>query len=214
MDLSRQRLLVPSIIKTIPILVIGAGSIGSNVTNVLCRMGAENVTLYDKDTLSPENVAPGFGGMNWLSTNKAKAVKDKIASELGTTINAMPYRYRRQHADAEIVIVTVDSMIVRQHIWYENRINGWKLWLDARMGKDQAGVYACRGVDDYKWYVDSINREGAALACGEKATAPICAGLVPGMVGIMVMRYIHGLKVPRSLFTKVLLEEPFFSVDM
>ncbi len=216
LDLSRQQLLVPRTIGETTFLVIGAGSLGSNVTNVLCRLGAGSVTVFDRDTLSSANVAPGFAGMNWLGEPKVGALANKLYDELGVRITPVASRYKGQRVDADIVVVTVDSMQARRDIWaVRQRIEGWVLWIDTRMGKDQAGVYVVRTSADHAWYEASIAREGAALACGEKATAPISVGLVPGFVGTVVMRYLRGRPMPRSMFAKVLLDDaPFISVDM
>lgn len=160
---------------------------------------------------------PSYAGKNWLGKSKVVALAEKIQYETGSSaIIPIERNYTGQRESADVVIVTVDSMEARRRIWANReRINGWNLWIDARMGKDQAGVYCVRNEQDIPWYEGSLAREGAQLVCGEKATASICGGYVPGMVGTMIMRYIRDLPMPRSMFVKVLLEpQPFFSVDM
>jgi len=218
MDLSRQALLIPAhAIGELTFLIIGLGSIGSNVANVLSRMGASTQTWYDRDITSLENVAPAFSGINSIGDTKVDTAYARIQQDLGEeevkNIRAYPYFYKNQREHADIVIVGVDSMEVRREIWANNRIEGWKLWIDGRMGEDQAGLYIVRENDDYEWYEESLARPGAELMCGEKATAPICAGLIPGMVGSVIMRYVNGLTVPQSIFVKMLLDfGMFFSV--
>lgn len=216
MDFSRQTLLVPDSVSSLSVLVIGAGSLGSNTTNILARMGVGNLLTFDRDTLKEENLAPSCSGLDWLGENKARAIAEKIQVELDIAVAFNTNNYIGQRTFAEVVVVTVDSIAARREIWKSrSRIDGLRLWIDARMGKDQGGIYVWRGEQDTEWYEKSLSREEAPLECGQKATAPICAGLIPGFVGVAVMRYLRGLSVPRGMFAKVLLADmPFISVDM
>lgn len=191
-------------------LIIGAGSLGSGITNIITRMGAQDITVFDRDKLEPANIAPSFASRQHLGQPKVTALQDKLHTETGFKIKAVNDSFGQQMFDVDIVVISVDTMNMRRYIWDNHRIN-YELWIDARMGGDQAGVYTHVSGFPTDTYDKGIRREGAQLPCGEKATAPISAGLVPGMVGMIVMRYIHELPIPSEIFTKVLIEPVFFS---
>jgi len=214
MVLSRQAEIIPISIGETSFTVIGAGSIGSHVTSMLVKMGATKVTVHDPQRVSTENVGPSLYGMNNVNELKVECLRGLLLTETGVEITAIPRLYRIEPLESEVVIVTIDSMEGRRRIWDSHRIK-WKLWVDARMGFDQCGVYVCNAYDDHSvdLYVKSILRQGAALPCGQKATAFISGGLVVGLVGTIIARYLRGLSVPTELFYKGFLEStPFFSV--
>ena len=210
LDLSRQSELVPSTISDTQFLIIGAGSLGSSITNVIARMGARQITLYDPDILSEENIAPSFASKYNVGYSKTGPVQAMLSDQLGIRINTYEHAFFRQQHDADVVITAVESMNVRRSIWQSHRIN-YKLWIDARMGNDQAGVYTHLFGAPTEVYELTLSRPGEELACGQKATAPISVGLVPGFAGTIVMRYLNNLPIPSEIFVKVLMEDMFMS---
>lgn len=195
--------------------MIGVGSIGSMATSMLIRMGVKHLTAYDKDIVNIENVGPSAYGLNDLTKMKTGALQDSLLTATGISITVKNRFYTSQREEADVVVITVDSMEARRFIWERKNISGWKLWIDARMGFDQCSVTTCMS-DDPKsitFYEKSIAREGAPLPCGQKATAFISGGVVVGFIGTVIARYVKGLPVPRELFYKGFVEDaPFFSV--
>ena len=193
-------------------MVIGAGSLGSNITNIIARMGARNITVYDNDILTPENLAPSFASRQDLSMPKVDALKAKLYAELGIEINAVNDAFGKQRGFSNVMVIAVDSLNMRRYIWNNHRYE-YDIWIDARMGDDQAGVYThVRGCPT-EFYESTMEREEAQMLCGQKATAPLCVGLVPGMVGVVIMRYLNQLSIPKEMFAKVLMPIMFYSIS-
>lgn len=67
--------------KEFDILVIGCGSIGSDIVFQLARSGFKNITLVDNDKLSEENIYRHFLGKNRGGKEKSKAKLLKIEFE-------------------------------------------------------------------------------------------------------------------------------------
>jgi len=180
------------------------------MTNTLVRMGAESILLQDFDTVKEENVAPSFFSTRDVKAPKTHAVRDRIYSDFGFYINISEEAYSRQIRDVDIVIITVDSLNMRRTIWNNHRIT-YRLWIDARMGFDQVGVYSHLFGAPVDTYELTLSRPGEPLPCGQKATAPLSIGLVPGLVGTVVMRYLRELPIPSEIFAKVLMDDMFVS---
>lgn len=215
MTLSRQALIVPEHIQHLKILLIGAGSIGSMTALMLLRMGVQTLTVYDKDVVNIENVGPSAYGLNDLTRTKLDALRDLALTTTGISITTKNRFYTSQREQADVVIVTVDSMEARRFIWERQNISGWKLWIDARMGFDQCSTTTCFSDDSesMEFYAKSIARAGAPLPCGQKATAFISGGIVVGFIGTVLTRWIRGLAVPTEIFYKGFVDDaPFFSV--
>lgn len=215
MTLSRQALIVPEHIQHLKILLIGAGSIGSMTALMLLRMGVKTLTVYDKDVVSIENVGPSAYGLNDLTRTKLDALQSLALTSTGISITTKNRFYTSQREEADVVVVTVDSMEARRFIWKHQRISGWRMWIDARMGFDQCSTTVCfsDNPESTEFYSRSIARAGAPLPCGQKATAFISGGIVVGFIGTVLTRWIRGLPVPQELFYKGFVDDaPWFSV--
>jgi hypothetical protein len=215
MTLSRQALIVPEHIQHLKVLMIGAGSIGSMTASMLLRMGVKNLTVYDRDTVSIENIGPSIYGLNDLTKTKTASLHDLLLTATGISITTKNRFYTSQRETADVVIVTVDSMEARRFIWERQQIAGWRMWIDARMGFDQCSTTVCFSDNpkSTEFYSRSIARAGAPLPCGQKATAFISGGIVVGFIGTVLTRWIRGLPVPQELFYKGFVDDaPWFSV--
>ncbi len=62
------------------VLVIGAGSLGSYILSELPKMGIGNITVFDNDDLSDENIMRHRLGSLYTNTNKAFAMKFELES--------------------------------------------------------------------------------------------------------------------------------------
>ena len=62
------------------VTVFGVGSLGSKITEMLCRSGVENFTIVDYDQFSPENLSRHILTTKDLFLNKAISLKKRILS--------------------------------------------------------------------------------------------------------------------------------------
>lgn len=134
------------------------------------------------------------------------------------SIETIEERYRSQPLDdTDIIVVGVDSLETRQSIWNHRHMFGdWSLYLDGRIGYDQASVYAVRNGDEAAaaHYESTLLRPTGELPCGQKATAYICY-LIAGMLGSLVVLWLNRQPLPHEMYQKTMLESgagPFYSV--
>lgn len=60
------------------VLVIGCGSIGSNLVKSLVDIGVKDFTLIDNDILTSENIARHYCGASYLNKHKVEAIKEEL----------------------------------------------------------------------------------------------------------------------------------------
>lgn len=203
-NLSRQREIVQG---TADVLIIGSGSLGSNAANVLASIGCK-VTLFDGDVWSEPNIAPSFTMKELLGEKKATSTAELINERLGAdNVVGVDSYYEDQNLKCDVLVLAVDSLRVRRQIYRKGLIE-YELLIDARMGFDQGGVYNHVPGQNDDWYEKWLNVEPAPLPCGQKATAFVSAGLVPGAVGMVVARYINNIPIPKRVFFQTLTDVP------
>lgn len=191
-NLSRQRDILNFRSDEWPLLVIGAGGIGSNSVYMAASMGFEHITVYEPDTIEPANYAPQFYGESHLYERKATELRFEIHNKLGILIKAFPELYARQSETARIVLCAVDSMPARRRIWKQHRIKGAEWWLDGRMGGTIWSLY-CVNLRDSRQvacYEKTLDMPNGEIPCGEKATAFLTKGVIPGDIGVCLYHIV------------------------
>jgi len=141
--LTRQLEIIPVKVLNEKITIIGAGAIGSFTALTLAKMGFENITVYDDDTIEDENINSQFFRLSDVGRRKVEALRDLIEDFTGVNISYFPSRYEGGKIKG-IVISAVDSMEARRLIWEEHKdfSIGTRLVIDPRMGAEQALCYA------------------------------------------------------------------------
>jgi len=149
---SRQSDLIPArVMGQLKFCVIGCGGIGSNVVELLARMGAQSITVYDDDEVKEVNVAPGafrIGEVGQYKASTLQAVAHKVTND--GVVKPITRRYMMQSGEYNIVIVTIDTLSGRRDIWERNSLD-WEWWIDARMGRDIGCAYCVSGVLEHEW---------------------------------------------------------------
>lgn len=183
--LTRQMDLIPIEVLGEPITIIGAGAIGSWVTLALAKMGFENLTVYDFDSVDVENLNSQFYPRDAVGTKKVIALNKLVWDFCG---HGIEIRECYDHgAFPGIVISAVDSMEVRKLIWdnHKNKSFGTRAIIDPRMGAEQALLYVMNPMDaaDQATYEKTLYTDKDAVHehCTAKSTiytANMLAGLV------------------------------------
>jgi len=128
--------------------IIGCGSVGSTVAELLARHGCEKFTLYDFDIVEPKNIANQMFIQKQVGMLKTAAVTEIIQS---INPEAKVYTYEEGWTDQPLdgyVFLAVDNIEVRKSIVKSNLYNEYvKAMFDFRTGLTDAQHYAADWFD-------------------------------------------------------------------
>ena len=68
------------------------------------------------------------------------------------------------------------------------------------MGGPQSEVYVVHRDGDRKAYLDTVPEENTELECGEKSTAFLTKGIIPGFIGTVIYRIVNDQDPPTKMF--------------
>ena len=135
-----------------PILLIGAGRIGSWTALFLAKLGLKDITVFDPDIVENQNRANQLYGESSIGKRKVVSLQEDIyrfsSIYIKWTSAVFPGLIRDFLMDRReqgyIVLVTVDSMKSRQAIfeWLRENWMNVHLFIDARTGGDRGTVFA------------------------------------------------------------------------
>lgn len=165
--------------------IIGCGSVGSTVAELLVRLGITKFVLYDFDQVEPHNLANQMFKHSDIKTPKVDAVKriiTEINPEAESTIEICPEGYKDQRLNG-YVFLCVDNIDLRREICTKHRMNrSIKAVFDFRTRLEDAQHYAAnwgdmKQVDNLLKTMDFTHDEAHAAtpvtACGtELGVAP------------------------------------------
>lgn len=123
--------------------VIGCGSVGSTVLELLARFGLTKFSVYDFDTVEPHNLVNQMFTQKHIGMPKVEAVRN-ILQEINSEIEVKMYPkgWDGQPLDG-YVFLAVDDIGVRKKIAEENKYNEFvKAMFDFRTGLTDAQHYA------------------------------------------------------------------------
>lgn len=104
--------------------IIGCGSIGSNVAELLARYGIEDLVIYDFDIVESHNIANQLyteEDVSYPKTERLAQLLYKINPKLKSTLDIRG-KYENQML-TDYVFMCVDSVEVRQQIVKNNMMN-------------------------------------------------------------------------------------------
>lgn len=136
--LTRQLDIIPVKALGTPITIIGAGGIGSTTVFTLAKMGFANITVWDFDTVSVENMNNQSYRFKDIGMYKVQALADIVKEFTDIDLGFRAEKWEGQDLHG-IVISAVDSMKVRKDIWSFVKNNPAVTWLiDPRMSAESA----------------------------------------------------------------------------
>ena len=125
--------------------IIGCGSVGSTVAELLARFGLTKLTLYDFDTVEPKNLANQLYRQEHIGTAKTEALTGmlrEINPEIKNMIKVEPEGYTGQKLSG-YVFLCVDNIELRRKIAEANKDNPYvKAMFDFRTRLTDAQHYA------------------------------------------------------------------------
>jgi molybdopterin/thiamine biosynthesis adenylyltransferase len=157
LNLWRQFDIIPEEKLKTPIIVIGAGGVGSILVLLLAKMGMEDITVYDPDTIEDHNIPNQMFPFEKLGLNKAEAMGEIGFEWAETKIISVADKY--DGAIAPIIVSGVDSMEARKEIWGMIKMNaGVKMYIDCRMGAEFLTIYTVKPFlsDDITYYENKL----------------------------------------------------------
>lgn len=185
-DYKRQLALLPSnMLNRLPFTLIGAGGIGSPIAFTLAKMGVEQLTIWDHDTIERHNLPNQFYKLSQIGRGKAESLALNIAEY--AQIRAIPIGRRYDGSTLNgIVVSAVDSIEARQEIWEGVRKSRpAALYVETRMAGELFQVYPVpladrERVQDYtqRLYKKVKVYKAVCTAAAIFYTVEACAGLV------------------------------------
>lgn len=161
----------------VPIHIIGAGAIGSFTALMLAKMGAEDITVWDSDVVSVENMSCQFYRFSDIGKKKVSALAEIIELFTGVKIKTIPIHWdaRASQDTRGLVISAADSMEVRRELFnFCQKDYRIRWFMDARMGAETALMYVMQPdkAEDRTSYANSLYSEKDAVQekCTAKAT--------------------------------------------
>lgn len=185
-----------------PIVIIGAGAVGSAVVVTLAKMGCSDITVWDDDILEEHNVPNQLCKPSMVGRPKVEALRELTSELTEVTIRTENRRYRGQKL-VGVVIVTVDSMDARLTIWERVKLDpDVPLLIDARMGGEFARIYAVHPCDpeEIDFYEENLyaSSEAERLPCSARSII-YCPQVVAGFIALLVKQHATGSPLPREL---------------
>jgi len=139
--------------------IIGCGSVGSTVAELLVRFGVTKLTLYDFDTVEPKNLANQMFRQEHVGMDKTEALAEmlfEINPEIGKVVKCDPFGYTMQKLSG-YVFLCVDNIELRRNIAVAHKNNPYiKAMFDFRTRLTDAQHYAAVW-SDMKMVEDFIN---------------------------------------------------------
>lgn len=193
-----------------PIHVIGCGALGSWIVFFLNKMGFDNVTVYDFDTVEEHNLPNQMFKEEDIGLKKVYAMEDIIQN-----FNYDDYRNYRFVTDKVgrkdvkkmegIIFSAVDSMRTRELIYKGFRENDkLEMFLDGRLSIYGYYTYAVTKDSEFK-YEDTLysDEEAEVSACGVSQTALPSAVMCASTMIMNMIEYLNGNPPEESIMISV-----------
>ena len=183
--------------------IIGCGSVGSTLAELLARFGLTNLTLYDFDTVEPHNLANQMFRQKHIGMPKVDALIEMLAEinpEIGNNLKPAKEGYTGQRLSG-YVFLCVDNIELRREIAAKNKDNPHiKAMFDFRTRLTDAQHYAAnwsdiRMVNDFLRSMAFSHEEASAETPVSACNVSLSAAPVIRMIcALGVMNFINFVK--------------------
>lgn len=196
MDFWRQLNVVsPSDLADLRVTMIGVGGIGSPTILALAKMGVENITVFDPDTVEPHNLPNQMYRFSDLGQTKVEGISSICRDFAGVELKKVAERFN-DHPLSGIVISGVDTMSARKEIWGKIRWNpSVLLYIEARMGAEVARIHSVHSCDpsEVRWYETTLYSDEQASEAPCTARAVIYnVFMIAALVANQVKKFAKG----------------------
>ena len=172
---ARSHLLVPKGIADKRALIIGAGTVGSNVAFALAAIGVRHFTIVDHDEVGIHNLPSQVFTSKQVGYSKAVSLGDNLLDRFGLdglSIEAVADKFTPRFegkGEYDIIVSGADSMTVRKAVAMWARGSNARV-IDSRCGGHEVQTWAYDAADDdqYQTYMSTMYADSEAdpLPCG------------------------------------------------
>lgn len=139
----------PALIKNEWVRIIGCGSVGSTVAELIARFGITKIALYDFDVVEPHNIVNQMFTHRQIGMPKVEAVRE-ILYDINPEVNIEMHDNGWEQGEPldGYVFLAVDNIEIRKEIVKDNRFNEFiKAMFDFRTGLTDGQHYAADWTD-------------------------------------------------------------------
>ena len=207
MDTTRQKDILDKDRCSIPISIIGVGGIGSPVCLCLAKMGFDNITVYDFDTVESHNIPNQFHIPNNIGKLKVDSMKELTNQLTGCRIIPINNRITQDSNQLKgIVICAIDNMPERKIILEKSEYA--QLFIDARMSAEKYSITTIqpRLSKHIDFFNEGFYTKGDQEPCTAKSIM-YCPMAIAGDIGSIVKRFIMNQKYPNFIYRDLLLDK-------
>lgn len=173
--------------------IVGAGSIGSNLTLLLARLGIKEITVYDHDTVEDHNLGHQAFRLEDIGVPKVVALQDLVKKACDIDIKTVQEKIDGSNIDTDILVLGTDSMESRKTISENAK---YSFIVDGRMGGEAILVYSCPELEIDKYNETLYSDEEASNApCGGRSIGYV-SYIVSALMEIAIKKIILAEEVP------------------
>lgn len=172
---ARSHLLIPEGMQYKRVLVIGAGTVGSNVAFALASIGVRDFTIVDFDEVGIHNLPSQVFNFDQVGANKATALHTNMCKRYGMEAmksRTVPEKFTPRFpgkGEYDIIVSAADSMTVRKMVAMWARGSNARV-IDTRCGGHEIQTWAYDAHDSVQFdtYSSTMYSDGDAdpLPCG------------------------------------------------
>lgn len=184
--------------------IIGCGSVGSTVAELLARFGIKKISLYDFDTVEDRNIVNQMFFADDVGKMKVDAVRDlicRINPDAESEIKTYPEGFDNKSLLSGYVFLCVDNIDLRREIAMKNKFNTRvKAMFDFRTALLSAQHYAANwesleSKEDFISTMDFTHDE--ATETNEQSACGVALSVAPTVrtiCGLGVANFINFVK--------------------
>lgn len=171
-----------------PVILMGAGAIGSYIALGLAKSGVPNITVYDYDTVASHNVPMSLYRERDVGKSKVLVLRDIVYDMTGVQLTVINKPYTTEPLRRCSVIMSVDDMDYgRIPIWATVKTElSIDIMIDTRVGAGYGEVYSIvpHVAADIENYDKTLftNAERTLRTCGNHGVAFISMALASSAV--------------------------------
>ncbi len=155
-----------------PVVLIGAGAVGSHVGVALSKLGVKKLKVIDRDSVESHNASMSAYRPCDLARPKVEALREIVEQCSGVTIEVCASNYNGGPLCGSVVCC-VDTMEARQLVWKNVKMNAAvDILIDTRVAEKLVWVFAIdpKDPDDIAYYEHHLrysSKQAAHPVCGK-----------------------------------------------
>jgi len=193
---------------TRPVIIIGAGAIGSAAAVTLSKLGCSDITVYDADLLEVHNAPNQMCIESKLGVPKVEALGELVKLLSGVEIKEECRMWDGEGFQASsIVVCAVDNMRVRTQLWEVINFGSVGHYIDARMGAELLLVYSLdpSDIDHTSMYEGTLHDDSEAeeLPCSARSII-----YCPAIAGAMIAHQVKAICMEKPYHNEIIFDIP------